>query len=186
MTEKTPLELIGLTQEDLQKQVVDKIANHFLDGHPGESDIVDEVLGVLRKTTKEHIDQTVAAVALRHVLPNITKYIEELTLQETNRWGEKKGKELTFTEYLVARAEAYLSEKVSYAGKTKAEAGQYSWRGEQTRITHLVHQHLHHNIETAMKGAAKTVNDALADGIAETVKIKLGEIQKSLRVKVES
>ena len=134
---------------------------------------------------RSRVDSRVAELAEANVLPNVTKYVEDLCLQETNRWGEATGKPVTFIEYLVARAEAYLREEVNFEGKTRAEAHGYSWQKAQTRITHLVHQHLQYSIDSAMKDAISTANSALTDGIAETCRIKLREIAKNLKVNVK-
>lgn len=92
----------------------------------------------------------------------------------------------TFIEYLVKRAEAYLTEKVDFQGKSKDENGSYSsFSPSQTRIAHMVHQHLSYSIESAMKNAVQTANSAIAIGIAETVKIKLAEIQKGIQASIK-
>ena len=70
-------------------------------------------------------------------------------------------------------------------GESKSEAGGYSWSARQTRITHLVHEHLQHEISVAMKDAIKAANSKIAEGIQETVKIKLAEITKSLKVQTK-
>lgn len=93
---------------------------------------------------------------------------------------------MSFLEYLVDRAEAYLTEKVSFDGKTKAESRGYSWNGTQTRLSYLVDRHLHYSIEKAMKNALANANKAIVQGLEDTVKLKLGEIQKSLKVTVKT
>ena len=52
---------------------------------------------------------------------HVTAYVESFCLTETNKWGKKTGKSMTFTEYLVQRAELYLTEKVDLRGKAKGE-----------------------------------------------------------------
>jgi len=111
--------------------------------------------------------------------------IENLTLQETNKWGEKTGTPVTFIEYLVKRADAYLIEPVNYDGKSKEEVGGYSFSGAQSRITHMVHKHLHYSIETAMKNALSQVNAALSGGIQATVKTKIDEIVSSIKINMK-
>jgi hypothetical protein len=79
-----------------------------------------------------------------------------------------------------------MQEKVNYEGKGKNEAGSYSWNGTQTRITHMVHQHLHCSIETAMKQALQIATNGIASGLQETVKTKLSEVSQKLKVEVKT
>lgn len=183
---------LGLTKEELQERVVNRIAELLLQeesldeyGNPsiGSSSFGREI----QKLVKDQLTASITALAEKHILPNVSQFVENLTLQETNKWGEKTGKSMTFVEYLTARAEAYLREEVNYEGKSKEEARDaYSWSKSQTRVAHLVNRHLHYTIEQAMKNAVKTANDVIAIGLEETVKIKLQEIAKSLKVSIAS
>lgn len=185
------LKTLGMTKAELQDRVVNGIVTQALaswaaDGD-GEGVAQESALSKrLQKIICERIDKDVNAIAAKHVLPNVSKYIEDLTLQETNQWGEARGKPITFVEYLIQRAEAYLVEKVDSQGKTKGENSYGSWSGTQTRVTHMIHGHLHYSIESAMKEALKNANGAIAEGIAETCKVKLAEIAKSLTVEVKA
>jgi hypothetical protein len=111
--------------------------------------------------------------------------IDNLVLQKTNSWGEKVGKSVTFVEYLIEQAHGYMTEKVDSSGKTKEESGGYSFSGTQTRVAHMIHRHLHFNIETAMKEALATANGSIIKGLEETVKLKLAEILAVLKVTVK-
>lgn len=179
------LDELGLTQDQLQEMVVDRIADKcLLSMCPDEGEVSSTLRRELDATIKATVDTTIQAFGEKHVLPNVTAYVESLTLQATNEWGEKRGEPLTFVEYLVSRAEAYMQEKVSHNGKSKSEDS-YGWSGTQTRITHLIHQHLHFHISTAIQKAVGDVNSQLAKGLAETVQIKLAEIGKSLQITVQ-
>lgn len=184
------LQELGFTKEELQNRVVNRICEELMTRtrgddpeNPGyewaeESGFRKE----LDKQIMEGIKASIQRLAEEHVLPNVSKYVEETCLQETSKWGEKRGDPMTFTEYLVAKAEQYLMEKVDYSGKAKSEDRGYSWSGTQTRITHLVHKHLHHSISHAMEDAVKSANSAITAGIQETVKIKLAEVAEKLQV----
>lgn len=178
---------LGFTQEELQERVVKQICDRILheqeemdhDGHSWftEGEFEERVHTLI----KERIDEQVEAIANVSVLPKIDEYIRVFTLQETTTWGEKVGKELTFVEYLVKRAEAYMAEDVDYKGKTKPNDA-YSWSKEGTRITYAIDKHLHHSIETAMKTIMEGANEALVDGIKKTVELKLKEIVSKIKV----
>lgn len=185
------IEQLGFTKEELQERVVARICAQLLEatGYNPESDREFTAESVFRRAldaqVQEKIDATISALAEKHVLPNVASYIENLTLQETNKWGERRGTPVTFVEYLVQRAEAYMLEEVDWDGKTKSDRDSYSWKKQGTRITHLIHQHLHFHIELAMKEALKVANGALAKGIQETVEAKLAEIVGGIKAKVE-
>ncbi len=184
------LESLGFKKEEILQKVVEQVADRVLEGkyYDPEND-EDGVMPTrfakdIEKKILERIDAAVSALADKHVLPNAATYVENICLQETNSWGEKTGTKMTFIEYLVKRAEKYLTEQVSFDGKAKTESNGYSWTASQTRITHLVHQHLHYSIETAMKQAVQEANSAIARGIHETVRLKLNEIATSIKVAV--
>jgi hypothetical protein len=185
------LESLGFTKDELQQRVIDQLCESILSGksygEDGESIYEDsQFKRKLDEKLKAHIDQTIGAIAEKHVLPNVTQYVETLTIQETNKWGEAKGKKVTFVEYLTQRAEAYIQEEVSSQGKSKAEADSYNWSKSTTRIAYLINAHLQYSIETAMKQALATANSAIAGGIEKAVKVKLEEIVAGMKVAVSA
>jgi hypothetical protein len=182
---------LGFTKEELQERVIERAARILLaekgydeDGEEFETD--SKLARALSSVIGQKIDKLINDLAEKHVLPNVGQYVETLTLQETNKWGEKTGSPKTFIEYLVARADAYLREEVNYEGKAKNEADSYSWRVSGTRVAHLVHKHLHYHIETAMKSAVAQANGAIVGGLKKAVEISLDDIAKKLRVEVKS
>lgn len=185
------LSAVGLTQNELADRIVDQVVDRLLDAS-GIDDNGNETEPFLeafdremRKKVKAKIDDAVVSIAARHVLPNVESYVENLCLQETNSWGEKQGEPVSFVEYLVQRADAYLNEEVGYDGKSRKQSD-YGFRKEGTRIAHLVHAHLHYSIEKAMKEAMKNANESIAGGIQKTVGIKLAEITEALKVTVKT
>lgn len=184
------LQTLGFSIEQLQQRVVDQICDTLLscrhEDEDGESSFYgsSEFKRKLDAEIKKRIDETINALAEKHVLPNVAEYIENLTIQQTNEWGEKRGESITFIEYLTKRAQAYMQEKVNHEGKTKDENGSYSWNAKQTRITHLVEKHLHFSIEKAMKESLSIATGEIAKGIHETTRLKLNEIAASLKVGV--
>lgn len=175
---------LGLTQEELIDRIVVRVASGLMYDDEEEGD--SEFARTIQTRIEERVDQAVDNIALRNVLPSMEEYIETATLQATNDWGTPKGDPMTFVEYLVARAEAYMTEGVNYEGKTKAENRYDSWKKTQTRIAHMVDRHLHYSIETAMKNALQVANNAISEGIQEAVKIKLAEVVEKLKVEVKT
>jgi hypothetical protein len=192
------IESLGISKEELIERVVERITESVMTekvrgGYGGDDDYDDEreletpFAQHLNKAVLSKINQAIDAIAQKHVLPNVTEHLEKLTLQETNQWGEKKGKALTFIEYLVWRAEQYMTEQVDLNGKNKEESRDaYHWRGAQSRVTHLVHEHLHYSIETAMKQALQAANSQIVKGLEETCKTQLAEIATKLNVQVKT
>ena len=182
---------LGITKEELQERVVERVAEQLLTGvgYDPNSDTefttASQFQREMDKLVKARINETINAIAEREVLPNVASYIENLTLQHTNAWGEKQGAPISFIEYLIRRANDYLHEKVDYSGKAKEEAGSYGWSGTQTRITHLVNSHLHYSIKTAMEQAMAQAIGEVAKGIHETVRLKLNEVAAKLKVEVK-
>lgn len=185
------LEALGITQDKLVELVVERLVEnataYIIPGEDGEPvEKTSRLWDALTKRVQHAIDTRIAALAEKNVIPHVTNIMENLVLQTTNKWGEKVGKPVTFIEYMTQRAEAYLTEPVNFEGKSKSEDGYgYGWKQAQTRISHLIHQHLHYSIETAMKNALGTTTSAIREGLLSTAKIKLEEFAKSMNVRVE-
>ncbi len=184
------LETLGITKEDFIERIVSRAAEALL-----HEETRDEDGGPIRvkswaaktwdQMIRERLDAKVKEIGEQHVMPLIDAKVADLVLQETNRWGERTGKPLTLTEYLVAKAEAYMAERVDFWGKSKAEDGnQYNWKAGGTRIEYAVNSRLQSHVETAMKTVIENANKNLVDGLASGVKLKLQEIANSITVNV--
>lgn len=191
MSKKDPinLEQLGFSKDEVLDRIVDGCVEGILkttyydeDGDPVKRE--SAILGRIVKKITEQVDKAVGEVVEIHILPNARQYVESICLQETNRWGEKKGNSVTFVEYLVKKAEEYLTEDVDSNGKNQKESQSSYWCKSQSRISHLVHSHLHYRIETAMQQAVKGVNEAFVGGLESTVRIKLEEILAKMKVNV--
>ncbi|TXH43920.1 MAG: hypothetical protein E6Q97_33490 [Desulfurellales bacterium] len=183
------LEELGITKEELAERVVDRITDQLLRGYEfdeegNEGPRASSFNQTLQKQIKELIDAKVAALAEQHVLPKVGDFIENLTLQETNKWGEKTGQTLTFIEYLVQRADAYMREEVDRNGKSKSEDS-YSWSRHSTRLSYAIDSHLQHHMESAMRKALADANASIAGGITAAVKLSLEQILINLKVGVQ-
>jgi hypothetical protein len=180
------LQELGFTKDELEQKVVQKIADDLLleygyDSETGGTDANDSQLArKFHEIIKKHVDRQINKMAEEYVVPNIRAIIESVSLQRTNQWGEKQGETKTFTEYLTESANAYLMQPVDFQGKT--DSG-YSNKN-QTRLVHLVHEHLHYAIDSAMKDAVDQVKKALGPALEATVKLKLGEITSALKVQL--
>jgi len=184
------IESLGFTKAELQQRVVDQICEQLLtsiytDEDGSESPQESQFKRAIAAAVKKQTDETINALAERHLLPNVAKQIEEIVLQETNRWGEATGQSVTFIEYLTQRADAWIREEVNHNGKTKAEDG-YSWTKSTTRISHMIHEHLKYSIERSMKAALELATGSVKKGLEEAVKIALANIQVKVNTEVKS
>ena len=183
------LQALGFTKEELQNRVIDRICAQVLrgtfhdeDGSPYEG--TSQFGQQLNAFVQEQISAQIAAMAEAHIAPNVAEFVENLVLEETNQWGEKKGKKWTLVEYIVERATQYMQEPVDYSGKGKGKRDSYSWKSEGTRLAHMVNKHLHYTIENAVEEMLRSANKQLADGIEGTVKTQLAKLTKSIKVGV--
>lgn len=184
------LESLGLSKEQLQEMLLDRMVEQAMvgvsydeDGNEYRQD--SSFAGQLKKMIYAKITASIQELAEKHVLPNVGQYIENLTLQTTNQWGEKKGAPVTFIEYLVHRADAYMREEVDNSGKSKEEAG-YHWSKCSTRVTFLINQHLHYSIHEACKQMLGTSQATVAKAIEEAVKVQLGNIVTQFNLSVKA
>ncbi len=183
------LKALGITEEDLITRIVDSTVDRMLNtiGYDEDGDdFVDNsrMANRLTEIVQKMIDAKVQALADTHVKPLIESRLESLVLQQTNQWGEKTGQPVTFIEYLVKRADAYMTEPVDYRGKTKAEDS-YNWRSNTTRVSFMMNEHLQYSIKIAMEKALADANSTISKGLAEAVKIALAEVQQKLKVEVK-
>jgi hypothetical protein len=182
------LESLGLTNEELVSRVVDTLASRLLtdlriDDDGDEVPNSSQLKIALEKKIKGVIDERINALAEKYVLPHVVERMENVCLQETNTWGEKTGKPTTFIEYITARANRYITEKVNREGKTKEQSGSYSWSENQTRIAYLIHEHLQYSISVAIGNALKDFNNGVKNGLRDTVEIKIKEALETMKVR---
>lgn len=186
------LKMLGLTTDELTNRLIDKCVEQLLTGvsfdEEGDEWRSKSTLAhKLDERIKQHIDAAVATLADKHVLPKVSEYIEGLTLQTTNQWGEKRGQSVSFIEYLTVRADAYMREEVNYDGKSKAETGDnYGFKVSGTRVASLINKHLNYSIESAMKAALANANSSIALGLEGAVKVALQNATNALKVSVKT
>ena len=185
------IETLGFTAEEIQQRVIDKIAEELLcqwrcDGD-GEANYSgpSELRNKLDAEIKKQINDEVTRLGEDNIHPAIRKKIESLILCETNHWGEKKGKEFTFVEYIIHRAEEFMKDDVDHNGKARGKSDSYSWKKAGTRIEYAIDKHLQYAIERAMEQILEGANKTLVDGIAKACKMKLEELGKQLKVNVK-
>ncbi len=175
------LESLGITKEELRDRVVeamcDKLAQSFeTDDGSAES----RIIGQLTQKVREQIDEAVDKLATTHVLPLVAGMVEKVALTPTNKWGEKSGPTMTFSEYLVARFEAWMNEPVDYEGKKPSGFSE----GRQTRIAWSIDKHLQYTLQTSIDRVLKEAGSTVVAGIVATAKVQLETAAKALKAEV--
>lgn len=182
------LKTLGINKDEALRLVVERAASKLLTGKFIDEDgntITDDtpLHQLLQKKIKDQIDEVANRVIGEAIGPRIEQMILDVHLQRTNQWGEKKGEPITFTEYVVHRAEKYMTAKVSWDGLTKEESrNSLSWKGQQTRIAYLINRHIHNAIEQGVKATLKDATSYIAQGLAETTRMKLTEAAAALKI----
>lgn len=186
------LEALGLSKEQIQERVINLTVERLLysTGYDEECDETDEPTKFqkqLKDRVVQRIDQAIDNIAAKHVLPNIETLIEDFVLQETNSWGERKGKPVTFTEYLVQRADAYMREPVNYNGQDREQYGRNrsGWSSSSERLAYMINDKLQYEISNALKNSLKTVQESIGDSVAQSVKMRLKDITTNIQVAVK-
>lgn len=184
------LEALGLSQAQIQDRVIELVVDRLLSstGYDEYGDEVDEPSKfekAMKDRIKRRVDQSIDEIAGQHVIPNVDNFLINFVIQKTNDWGEAKGEPVTFVEYIAERAEAYMREKVDGNGKSRSEAGGYSWSGKQERLTYLIDNKLQFAISTALKGSLKTVQESIGESVAETIRAQLKQITTDIKVAVK-
>lgn len=186
------LESLGITKEELTERVVNAIADDLLYARSEEDEGGERqwfgssaLKAELDKILKQRIDDAVRNTAEKYVFPRVDEIINALVLQETTKWGEKKGDPLSFTEYMVARAEAYLADDVDSYGRSKQECKEAnsSWYGSTgKRINRLVDEKFKAALAQVVEPSVKVVNQKLAEHLNAAVQTSLREILGAFKI----
>lgn len=185
------LESLGLTVEQLRQMVVDKLCDRLATSFevdtetgqecPVDSPLVSQMTRRLQERLREQVDASVERLAGECVLPKVVEMVEKACLTKTNQWGEKVAETVTFREYLVARFEKWLEEKVDYEGKTKTGYNE----GRQTRIAWAIDKHLQYTLQHLIERTLQEAGTAVVSGVVETCKTQLELAAKKLKAEVK-
>ena len=176
------LESLGLTKEDVLASLTEKLCSSFIDPEGRGMDLE----GKINESIKKHIDTVLAKAIDEQVKPMIAGMTENLVLQKTTAWGEKKGAPVSFIEYLIERADSYMRDRVNYKGESKTEQSYGTFEAKTTRIGHMIHEHLYYSIERAMKQALSTADASVRKSLEEAVKISLSNIIVKVKTDIKT
>ena len=180
---------LGISADDIADRVADQMVDRFMNSRefndPEDEEVSTAFKERVEERVQERLDAAVDALAAKYVAPDVETFLEDFTIQETNKWGEKKGEAVTFVEYLTGRADAWLREPVDHNGKTKSEDS-FGWRSKTTRIAFMIDKHLQYSISTALKNALDEMNKSVAGGLRKAVEIQLAGILEKIKVDVKT
>lgn len=184
--QKETLEMIGLSQEELQNRVVEQIVRSFTGDYIGPSFGDDDVWNEtqigqkIRKQFNEIVDAQVEAICSEHLEKKIEDLILATVFQKTNQWGERQGEPMTFKEYLADYAENWLTEKLDRNGKPT------SYEGGEARITQLIGQHIDYHLTRQLKIALKDWHKVFGEEVGKLVKAQVNKLADRVRVEIKT
>ena len=187
----------GLTPDQMLDRLIDKMAQkqlgtiadkEFEEGEEPSYANRETISARLDRIITERIDEQVALIAERDVLPRVDELIAGLTFQKTNTWGEAAGEKKTIREHVTDLATNYLTEEVDYDGRNRKECQRrgYTYHGAQSRLVHAINKHIQYNLDTALTKAIKDVHKTFADGVTDMVQDLLGKMTVSFQASVKT
>ena len=191
------LKALGLDTEELGNRIVDQAVEALLNTTGFNPDTEEETRYESRfkreieKRIQQAVDEKIAALAAVHLIPRVGEMIESANLRRTNQYGEPKGPAMTFIEYIVQRAEAYMSEDVDFHGQSKADLeakneSTYNWRNCGPRLTVLMRRYIQDTLEKHAKAAITDVNQVVAKNIENAARSAISAAAANLKVGISA
>lgn len=187
------LESLGINPETLGDRIVDQAVEVLLSTTGFDPDNEEETRyesrfkKAIETRIQQAVDQKIADLAARHLIPRVGELIEAANMRQTNRYGEPTTPPMTFKEYIAARAETYMSEDVDSNGKSKSESGDsYNWRSCGPRLTVLMRMYIGDTLQTAAKAAVTDINKVIAKNIEKAAKDAIAATAAGLKVSVSA
>lgn len=186
-------EMLGITQEEMIDRVVEALSDKLLTdrrmfcdeyGNDGETSVSSSFAKRMEKIIADRIDARIEEIGNQYVIPRVDDMISGFVLQKTNNWGEKTGKSVTLTEYIVARAEEYASEKVDFNGRSESECRSYhtSFSPYTTRIPYLIDKHIGFAIERMSKEVLSRAFGVASDSLKSAVEVALKDAASKVKI----
>lgn len=186
------LESLGLSVETMQDRLIEAMIDRFLTSSVSDDDgepvvVASQFRQAIQKQILGQVDASVERLIAPALEGSINGYIDSFTIKSTNGYGEPKRDPETITEYIVRRAQEYLTEGVDHQGLSKAEkvrkgsSTSYDHRDQTTRVAYLIDKRLNEEIEKAMKEALATANKAITDGLKSAVVFELNKLTTKMK-----
>lgn len=176
------LEALGLSQTELQERVVASMCDALLTEKHYSNDGEYRIASTIRKQFDAQmltlVNEQINAYLATHMAPGVKERIEYFVIQNTNQYGEKKGDPTTLTEYIIAKTNSYLEEKVDKNGKTSADGYSYDNNGPKTtRLAWLFRSMVDDEIKQAVQAALNAGMGVVGEGITGAIKATLAQFK---------
>lgn len=170
---------LGINAEKIQEAVVQEITERILTGERGwdESKFRREMDEQMKKAVQSGIEKVIAAV----LQGEITAQIENLKFDQTNRYGEKKGDQLTLREWITNHIATYLNEDVNEKGLSNKEDS-YSWKSAGKRAMVLFKSTMREEIQLSINAMWREGNKPLLDAVQDAVNNQLQYLRENLKL----
>ena len=185
------LESLGLTTEQMQDRLIEAMIDRFLTSRVSDEDgepvvVASRFKDAVQKAIAERVDASVERLIAPALEGGVGSYLSTFRIQHTSIYGEPKREPETITEYIVRRANEYLTEGVDWQGRTKEDVRKSgssygSHRSETTRVAFLIDKRLNEEIAQAMKQALASANDAITNGLKSAVAFELNKLNAKLK-----
>lgn len=188
------LATLGITREDVLNCTVKELVKQILGNDHDQDDEDFSYSGLETRVNREtqkfieaKLTDQVSAKCSEVFTPLIESNLADFTLQQTNTWGEKVGRTLTLTEFVVMRVDAFMKEEVDSNGRTAEEcrARHDSFYKKGTRVSQAIDRYFEISMKTAMDQVLKDGASILTEGIKKAAEGALGDIHKRLTARVE-
>ena len=183
------LESLGITKKELQDRVVDRIVydlryDNHIDDEGRERKTYSGFEDKIKEDVLKRADEVIQKLGEKYVLPNIMEYLEKFSFQKTNEYGQKKGEPITFVEYIVKQADAYLKEDVDRDGKSAEQNKTYGFHAHSTRLVYIIDKYLQDSIQKAMVQAVGLADKTFAESLSRSVELALQNIKVTVNTKL--
>lgn len=185
------LESLGLSVEQMQDRLVEAMIDRFLNSQVSDEDgepvaVASQFKTAVREAILKRVDASVERLIAPALEGSIVSYIDNFRIAHTNGYGEAKREPETITEYIIRRAQEYLTEGVDYQGHSKADkvrkgSEAYNHKDQTTRVAFLIDKRLSDEIEQAMKTALVEANAAITNGLKSAVVFELNKLNAKLK-----
>jgi len=183
------LDSLGISRDELISRLVNELTRKFTGSIITYDEVNEEKLNkdsliaeAFKKSVKETLDSAVEGYFNIWIHPSITKYLEDFTVTETNKWGEAKSEPVKFKEYIIKRAESFLTEPVNREGKTRKEYSGYDFKPTGSRLEHFIIDKYTRSLHGALEVALSALNKEIAGGLEGCVKNKIAEVTQRFKL----
>jgi CRISPR/Cas system type I-B associated protein Csh2 (Cas7 group RAMP superfamily) len=180
------IEDLGITKQEMQDRVVNQLCNEITGRHDDESEYSyfseSSIKTKMREYLQEIVDKKTREVIDEKVLANFEKYLQELIIKPSSRWGEKEEAPVSIEDYIEKTISLTMAETVDSTGRGREDRSYSYYGSHSTRLEYLINRKISAEIETSFKSVLVDVKASLQSHIEAQIKNKLTETKISFNV----